>query len=188
VDEMGELVEHFGRQCQGAHEDTSGRVVACGYRFRFKRCDACGAENDIAARVCCECDVTLVDPDKKLRDAMALKDAHVMRPDVMELRAGRDKKGNDRLEVLYFDHDGQSLKEFFYLRSNRDVKAFYYNFMKMHLRLPERPPVVEGVSDVLNHANLFRVPRFVIARRHEHYWRVREKIFDAVRNYDDYQP
>ncbi|STP18930.1 putative helicase [Escherichia coli] len=34
----------------------------CDFRFRFKNCPQCNAENDIAARRCRECDTILVDP------------------------------------------------------------------------------------------------------------------------------
>ena len=79
------MVEHFGRKCRGAHEDPRhGR----GRRLRLSlplqdAAPQCGEENDIAARECCGCQALLVDNDKKLREAMALKDAHVMRPDSM---------------------------------------------------------------------------------------------------------
>lgn len=48
-DSEGYLIEHYGRKCQGAFEDPlSNKIKNCGYRFRFKRCDKCGEENDIA--------------------------------------------------------------------------------------------------------------------------------------------
>src|SRR5690606_10029177 len=83
-DTEGEVVEHFGRKCQGlVGELDEGKVEPCGYLFRFKRCEKCGAENDIAARECYRCEAVLVDPDQKLREAMSLRDAHVMRVDSM---------------------------------------------------------------------------------------------------------
>lgn len=179
VDDTGEIIEHFGRQCRGAHEDVvSMAVTACGYRFRFKRCEQCGSENDIAARVCGGCQATLVDPDKKLREAMALRDAHVMRPALMQLQAGRDKKGKDRLEVSYYDDDGQALKEYFYLNTTYEQQAFYYNFMRMHLKRPECPVPMRGVADALAVESRLRTPLFVIARKRDYYWQIREKIFD----------
>ena len=78
LDSNGFLLEHFGRKCQGyfTDEDT-GEREHCNYRFRAKYCGECGADNDIAARICHECDATLVDPDKKLKEALNLKDALV---------------------------------------------------------------------------------------------------------------
>lgn len=65
LDNNGFLIEHYGRKCQGFFEDDeSGEREHCNYRFRAKYCGECGADNDIAARICYECDATLVDPDK----------------------------------------------------------------------------------------------------------------------------
>ena len=166
IDGDGEIVEHFGRRCGG-----------CGIRFRFKRCDRCGAENDISARQCGSCEALLVDNDKKLREAMKLKDAHVMRPDSMVFDKTLDKKGNERLEIRYYDCDGQFLREFHYLKSEADAKAFYYNFTRLHLRIPERTVRLSSPDDVLGKLHLFRAPMILIARKKTHFWEIREKIF-----------
>lgn len=162
----GEVIEHYGRRC---HD--------CGFRFRFKRCDQCGAENDVAARECSGCRALLVDNDKKLRDAMSLKDAHVMRPDSMVFDKTADKKGNERLEIRYYDHDGEYLREFHYLNSDGDARAFYYNFLRLHQRVPEKQVEVRTADDVLGQLHLLRMPLFLIARKKTHYWQIREKIF-----------
>jgi DNA repair protein RadD len=71
-DPDGDLVEHFGRKCRGASEDPKTlKITPCNFRFRFKRCASCGTENDIAARICSGCQATLVDNDKKLKEAMS---------------------------------------------------------------------------------------------------------------------
>jgi len=177
-DDDGEVVEHFGRKCRGASQDPhTMAVVTCDFRFRFKRCDKCGAENDVAARECTGCGCLLVDNDKKLREAMSLKDAHVMRPDTMTLEKSRDKKGNERLEIRYYDCDGEFLREYFYLNTPADARAFYYNFMRMHLRLPERTVSIASVDDAIRQCQLFRLPMFVIARKKTYFWQIREKIF-----------
>ena len=176
VDDEGTLVEHFGRTCRGATDEPE--LTPCGFRFRFKRCDRCGEENDIAARVCSGCQQVLIDPDKKLREAMQLKDAHVMRPDTMLFDKTRDKKGNERLEIRYYDVDGEFLREFFYLNSASDTRAFHYNFLRMHLRVPERPVRMATPDEVLANLHLLRMPLFVIARKKDRYWQIREKIFE----------
>ncbi len=176
--EDGEIVEHFGRKCKGAFEDAiTNEVEACGYRFRFKRCDQCGAENDIAARVCTSCQLLLVDNDTKLKEAMSLKDAHIMKPDTMTFSKSYDKKGNERVEVRYYDYDGEFLSEMFYLNSPEDARAFYFNFTRMHNRTPEKSIVIKNADDVLNAQTHFRLPMFVIARKQKYYWEIREKIF-----------
>ncbi len=178
VVEFGELVEHFGRRCRGLLVDgTSGPARPCGFRFRFKLCGACGAENDTSARSCERCRAALVDDDRKLRDAMALKDAHVMRVDSMALVESVDRRGNPRLEVRYFDADGQSLKEWFFLRSTSDRLAFRHSFLRLHLRRPERVPEVSTPADAVALQPLLRTPAFVVARKRERFWQVREKVF-----------
>lgn len=178
VVEHEEIVEHFGRRCKGAFEDpVTLEIEKCGYRFRFKRCDQCGEENDIAARVCTHCKHLLVDNDNKLKEAMSLKDAHIMKPDTMMFTNTFDKKGKERIEVRYYDYDGEFLSEFFYLNSPEEAKAFYFNFTRMHNRLPEKPLSIHSASDVLRYQGHFRKPMYVIARKQKYYWEIREKIF-----------
>jgi DNA repair protein RadD len=175
----GFVEEHFGRKCKGGFEDPdSGKITECGYLFRFKRCDKCGTENDIAARACKSCQNVLVDNDQKLKEAMALKDAHVMRVDSMMFKKSRDKKGADRLEVHYYDADANQLKEYYYLDSQQGRHAFYLTFARMHLRVPEMNLDVHTVEDVLALKDRYRAPMFVIARKRKNFWAIREKIFE----------
>jgi DNA repair protein RadD len=174
----GFVEEHFGRTCKGAHEDPDTKeVIPCGYLFRFKRCDKCGTENDVAARECKSCQAVLVDPDKKLREAMALKDAHVMRVDSMQLQVGQDKKGAERLEVHYYDADANVLKEYFYLDSEERRTAFQLAFSRMHLKVPENPLPVRSAGEVVKFSDRYRSPLYLISRKRQHYWVIREKIF-----------
>ena len=179
VNPDGLLEEHFGRRCQGFFEDPETHEAQdCGFRFRFKRCDECGAENDIAARQCGDCQHLLIDNDRKLKEAMSLKDAHVMRVDSMMFVRSQDKKKNDRLEVRYFDADANVLKEYFYLDSIEKQRAFYFNFVRMHARVPGTSVEIRRIDDVLNQISRFRPPLFVIARKDKHFWSIREKIFE----------
>jgi DNA repair protein RadD len=179
VNAEGQIEEHFGRKCQGAWEDPgTHQLVHCEYRFRFKRCDRCGEENDIAARTCRPCQHMLVDTDKKLKEAMSLKDAHVMRVDSMAIEKTLDKSGQERLEVRYFDADANVLKEYFYLNSEESCRAFYFNFTRMHNRLPEKNLDIRNADQALRHRLSFRQPIFVIARKQKHFWNIREKIFE----------
>jgi DNA repair protein RadD len=179
VHDDGYVEEHFGRKCQGAEVNRmTGEVLECGFLFRFKRCDKCGLENDISARNCQHCAHILIDADTKLKEAMSLKDAHVMRVDSMTLAASRDKKGNDRLEVSYYDFDANVLKEYFYLDSRESRSAFNFNFVRFHNRLPGEKFEIDSLADAVNAVARFRMPMFVIARKEKYYWAVREKIFD----------
>jgi DNA or RNA helicases of superfamily II len=179
VEEDGTLIEHYGRKCQAAFENpTTREVEPCGFRFRFKKCDKCGEENDIAARVCGSCSNLLIDNDKKLKEAMSLKDAHVLRVETMTFQKGFDKKGGERLEVRYYDVDAKFLTEYFYLNSSEDGRAFYFNFIRMHNRLPEKKVFVKNVDEALKLQPHFRPPMFVIARKQKYFWSIREKIFE----------
>jgi DNA repair protein RadD len=169
VNEDGFVEEHFGRKCRSA--------IECGYLFRFKRCDRCSQENDISARVCSACDHVLMDPDQKLKEAMSLKDAHVMRVENMSFEKSYDKNKNERLEVQYFDADANILKEYFYLNSYESERAFYYHFVRMHSKLPEIEVQFKSIAEVIKKKNSFRIPTFVIARKQKYFWSIREKIF-----------
>jgi DNA repair protein RadD len=118
-----------------------------------------------------------VDNETKLREAMKLKDAHVMRPDSMTLERKVDKKGNERLEIRYYDCDAQHLSEVFFFSTPSDAKVFYYNFLRMHHRRPEQKLPITSIDDALRYQALYRLPLFIIARKQEKYWRIREKIF-----------
>jgi DNA repair protein RadD len=119
----------------------------------------------------------LVDPDKSLREAMSLKDAHVMRPDFMELHPRIDRRQQEFLEIRYYDCDGNHLKEFHYLNGKASLRAFNYGFLRMHLRRPEAMPEIGGVEDVVQYQHLLRLPMFIIARKKKQFWEIREKVF-----------
>lgn len=59
---------HFGRRCNGQVKSLVARGVyeRCDQRWSSKECPECQADNDIAARYCCECKEELVDPGAKL--------------------------------------------------------------------------------------------------------------------------
>ena len=174
----GFMEEHFGRKCRGAERDeNTGELVPCGFRFRFKLCDKCGAENDVAARACAACSNQLVDDDKRLKEAMALKDAHVLRVDSMWFTEGQDRRGAARLEVSYHDVDDNRLNEYFYLDSSEARRAFFYNFTRLHARLPGEELDVKSPAEAVTRRDRFRTPTFVIARRRKRFWRVEGKVF-----------
>lgn len=178
TDGDGHVAEHFGRRCKGAQKDPfTQKVSRCDFRFRFKICESCGAENDIAARACQSCSQLIIDADQKLKKAMELKDAHVMRPDTMLLEQGVDRKQRVRLEVAYYDLDGQALKEYFYFGTKTQAKMFYFHFTRMHTKLPGQSIQVNSLEDALMHQDKFRMPKYIIARKKKYYWEIREKIF-----------
>ncbi len=179
LDENGFLLEHYGRRCQGYFEDKdSGKREHCGYRFRAKYCSECGADNDIAARICHECDATLVDPDKKLKEALALKDALVFECLDMQMNVIKDDKGNSQLKISYVGENNAQVHEFWSLRTKAQKRAFQQRFVRPHLADRHRPFEESSPTRVVSHQHRFRLPQFVIARKSGRFWKLRDKIFD----------
>ncbi|WP_261902771.1 DEAD/DEAH box helicase [Vibrio fortis] len=179
LDSNGFLLEHFGRKCQGyfTDEDT-GEREHCGYRFRAKYCGECGADNDIAARICHECDATLVDPDKKLKDALNLKDALVFECLEMDLNVFKDDKGKSQLKVTYRGENQAQVHEFWSLTTKKQKQTFKDQFVRPHLADRHRPFEEASPTKVVAHQHRFRPPQFVIARKVGRFWKMRDKIFD----------
>ena len=173
----GTLIEHFGRRCQGWFEDDEGHREQCDFRFRFKNCPQCNAENDIAARRCRECDTVLVDPDDMLKAALKLKDALVLRCSGMALQPGADEKG-EWLKITYYDEDGADVSERFRVQTPAQRTAFEQLFIRPHTRTPGVPLRWLTVADIVRQQALLRHPDFVVARKKGQFWQVREKVFD----------
>ncbi|GAM75436.1 ATP-dependent RNA helicase yejH [Vibrio ishigakensis] len=174
----GFVIEHYGRKCQGYFEEEDGTREHCDYRFRAKFCRECGADNDIAARVCCECDAVLVDPDKKLKEALNLKDAMVYECTDMELTAQKDNKGKSYLRVSYVGDNGQKVSQQFYLGTQAQKRRFDASFVRSHLA--DKHQEFDGYSPTkaVRQQHRFRLPKFVIARKQGRFWALRDVIFE----------
>jgi len=173
----GTIIEHFGRRCQGILEDDEGNREQCDYRFRFKNCPQCNAENDIAARRCRECDTILVDPDDMLKAALKLKDALVLRCAAMVLETGNDEQG-EWLKACYFDEEATEVSERFRLKTPAQRTAFEQLFLRPHQRAPGVPLQWKTAADIVALQPLLRHPDFVVARKQRQFWQIREKVFD----------
>ncbi|EKO3473282.1 DEAD/DEAH box helicase [Vibrio fluvialis] len=179
LDNNGFLIEHYGRRCQGYFTDEeTGEREHCGYRFRAKYCGECGADNDIAARICHECDATLVDPDKKLKEALNLKDALVFECLDMDLSVLKDDKGKSQLKVTYRGDNNAQVHEFWSLTTAKQKATFKERFVRPHLADKHRPFDEASPSKVVNNQHRFRPPQFVIARKVGRFWKMRDKIFE----------
>ncbi|EOY4664852.1 DEAD/DEAH box helicase [Vibrio alginolyticus] len=184
LDSNGFLVEHFGRRCQGYFEDEdTGEREHCGYRFRAKYCGECRADNDIAARICHECDATLVDPDKKLKEALSLKDALIFECTEMDLSVFKSSDGKSQLKVTYsgepYQGEGNALvHEFWSLGTKKQKQTFKDQFVRPHLADKHRPFEEASPTRVVANQHRFRLPQFVIARKSGRFWKLRDKIFE----------
>ncbi|USD40066.1 DEAD/DEAH box helicase [Vibrio sp. SCSIO 43135] len=179
LDSNGFLLEHFGRRCQGffVDEETEEREH-CGYRFRAKYCNECGADNDIAARICHECDATLVDPDKKLKEALSLKDALVFQCTDMQLSVHKSQEGKSQLKVTFLGENQAQVHEFWSLTTKKQKQNFKDQFVRPHLADRHRPFEDASPTKVVANQHRFRPPQFVIARKVGRFWKMRDKIFE----------
>lgn len=178
VDDEGNIMEHFGRKCRGAKQDPmTYEIKPCGFRFRFKLCHVCGAENDITARDCEKCNAVLIDADAKLKQAKLSKNAHILTPDRVTFEERKDKNSNAYLEVRYYDYDGQYISEAHFFNNPSSIKKFNINFLRSHLRRPELAVELQTPADVIKYQRLYRLPSFIIARKQDKFWKITEKIF-----------
>lgn len=189
------VIEHFGRRCQGlfinsarsraksVQPDSARPRTQCDFRFRFKVCGDCGAENDIAARRCHGCQTLLVDADDKLKEALRLKDARVLRVSGMLLEATVNGRGLPRLKVTYHDEDGTTLAEWFALETPAQRSAFVAVFLRDHLRAPGSTWRPATPQDVVEEQRRLRHPDFVVGRKVGRHWQVRQKLFDYTGRY-----
>ncbi len=178
VDPDGDIIEHFGRKCQGAKQDPRTFVIIpCGFRFRFKLCHKCGAENDVTAKSCEQCKTELIDADAKLKQAKLSKNAHVLTPDKVTFEERQDKNSNSYLEIRYYDFNAEYVSEAHFFGNASAVKKFNINFLRSHLRRPELAVEFRSPADVVKYQRLFRLPSFVIARKQDKFWKITEKVF-----------
>jgi DNA repair protein RadD len=178
MDPAGFLIEHYGRRCQGYKENEQGEPIECGYRFRAKYCTECGIDNDIAARRCHQCQAVLVDPDKKLREALKLKDAMILRCTDMVLEASKNSKNQPQLTVSYQDNQGNSLKEHWSLATQKQKIACRYQFIQPHLVDRHRPFTDTAPTKIAQQIHRFRPPDVVIAHKQGRFWRIQDRLFD----------
>ncbi|WP_281645447.1 DEAD/DEAH box helicase [Parendozoicomonas sp. Alg238-R29] len=183
VDSEGDLVEHYGRRCQGYIDSLDGERDRCDFRFRFKECKQCNAENDIAARRCHDCGNVLADPDDKLKDALNLRNVTVLRCAWMEMKVDKDKAGQSRIRVAYFDEEGLEITEYFRLETPAQQGAFYHHFGKLHQINRGETFRARTPEDVVEQSKKFRKPDFVIAAKEKRGWSIRDKIFDYKGGY-----
>jgi DNA repair protein RadD len=175
-DSQGNILEHFGRRCQGLVESLEGpdAQMQCTYRFRFKHCPYCNQENDIAARQCQHCSEKLIDPDDLLRKALNLKNNKVLRcaaitPEII----WADKC----LRVTYHDEDGLTLSETFRFKYKSARHTFNDLFAR---RIANGTQAIQFTSleELEKFLPYLPTPDFVIAKKQKHHWQVTERLFD----------
>lgn len=117
--EHGFFPAHTGRACQSDY---------CNYKWSFKPCFECNAENDIAARYCRECKQELIDPNEKLVRAYRERKSdpyQVQTDEVLNMTAKPtiSKAGNECVRVE-FTTPWRTFTVFFTPKVKRDYDWF----------------------------------------------------------------
>jgi DNA repair protein RadD len=105
MSDYGPISGHHGRRCLGlVQSGPRGEFERCGYRWTFKECPHCLADNDIAARYCQTCKGEIIDPNEKL-----IGEFRAMKKDPTRMQTDRvlsmsclpsiSQKGNKTLRV-----------------------------------------------------------------------------------------
>lgn len=64
----GNIPAHYGRRCTGVTVLGKNQFIRCDYYWTCKTCPSCEHKNDIAARQCESCGLTLINPEDKLSE------------------------------------------------------------------------------------------------------------------------
>lgn len=173
TDRDGDVIEHFGRRCQGLSDNGE----QCQFRFKFKSCPHCGAENDIAARNCQSCHEALIDPDDLIKKALSLNSCKVIR--CAGLRVNQEEQA---IRMTYYDEDANTLSEKFNLTHPKQ-RALFNQLFGSRVKSGQSPTQFTSVESVLEQSSHLPVPDFVVSRKSGKYWQVTERIFDYQGRY-----
>ena len=105
MSDFGPIAGHYGRRCLGlVQSGPRGEWERCGYRWTYKPCPHCEAENDIAARYCHSCKGEIIDPNEKLAiefKAMKRDPTRLQTDEVVSMSAseGVSRSGNKTVKV-----------------------------------------------------------------------------------------
>ncbi|WP_372627388.1 DEAD/DEAH box helicase [Arsukibacterium sp.] len=182
TDNDGDIIEHYGRRCQGLlAPDTDAAVNQCSYRFRARICPDCGGENDIAARQCQQCQSQLIDPDKRLKEVLSRQHHHLFRCQQMQLI---DHNGD--LKVHYQDTDGNPFYRFFKMQTAAQRRALYALFIKPHSRTPGlTQKQYHAASELVADQHKFRMPQLILLKKQPKGWQHLDSFFDYNGRYDN---
>jgi len=178
----GLVLEHYGRRCQGILPTADGEPRPCGFRFKAKFCPECGCEHDIAARICQACQTQLVDPDKKLQDALKLKDCLILYPTTLDCTIEQDATHKPRLRLIYRDQDGQQLTEFVNLASPAAIKRFCQVAVPPMLADRHRPFMARTIPQLEAQLHRLQPPQVVIGQKQQRFWKIRDKLFSLQKD------
>ncbi|MGB0894974.1 MAG: DEAD/DEAH box helicase family protein [Parashewanella sp.] len=178
TDDDGDLIEHFGRRCQGLVTQADVEQQ-CDFRFRSKSCPDCGAENDIAARICQTCQSVLIDPDKRLKQVLSQQHHHLFKVQDMLLSA----EGNT-LKVQYIDIEGNDFCRFFKMESKAQIKALFALFVFPHTKTPGTLHTqYSKPQQIVDEQAKFRKPDLLLLKKGKKFWQWQDSFFDYQGRY-----
>ena len=187
-----EMNTDTARRCVGLVPRPDGtqsgtKEARCDYYFEFKECEnitegvACGAQNDIAARLCHKCGCELIDPNAKL--SMSRVQNNVFQVEVLEARYGiSGTQRGFRINCAYRCQDGNgrigSVYEHYSPVSEKSIRVFYGQFVKKHCEdankwyahLNNRAKVEEMLQGV-------QTPMALLIAKEQEGTRIKKKIF-----------
>ena len=167
VDSDDDIIEHYGRRCMGVIENSKGESKQCDYRYVFKQCPTCMAENDIAARNCHQCAEKLIDPDDMLKNALKLKDHMVYR--IQEVQIEKD---GSQLVINYFDEDGETIKAHYDFKYKKAINVFneeVANFME------SKNVKIQAINEVIE--SEIPKPDFLICKKEKYGMKIQHRVY-----------
>lgn len=159
---------HTAQRCVGVNDG-----VRCEYRFIFKECGECQAQNSPSARHCYKCDAELIDPNNKLTRNAAVGAGIPFQAAVMSMTLRQHWKGDsESLRVTYNVTDGDKSWEV-----NEFMKPTMWNWNRWAKETGCAANTVEGAVAV---ASLLRVPTRLMVKKKKG-----SKYFEIVSRYYD---
>lgn len=168
--------EH-ARRCIGIKDKKR-----CDYYFEFKDCHQCGVKNDIASRLCRECNAELIDPNAKL-SLKALK-KNLVEVSVIEAKYGisgtqkgfrincaykcRDDKGNTGTVFEHYSPTSPKAVNVFY---GQFVRKHCINASKWYIHLKNKTKVEEMLHTI-------QTPISLVLSKEDDGIKIKKKIFN----------
>lgn len=81
------------------------------------------------------------------------------------------------LNMEMSSENSKYFNEIYYLNSQTNLKKFNVDFLRSHMKRPELSEHISTIDHVIKYQKLLRMPKFIIARKKEKYWKITEKIF-----------
>lgn len=136
----GNVPAHYGRRCTGVTPLGKNQFSRCGYYWTCSECKECGHKNDIAARQCESCGLTLINPEDKLSERaiyIPVGERTRARVDAMTVRHG------DVMHVEFDTPHGAIKCRFFPNHAQIHVARHGIKFNKMTRNGQDKPLYIE---------------------------------------------